>query len=427
MRCNHCKRLVSVWACTSAIALLSGSAAFAELPRHPVFQTLEAAREEIQPTPDEPPQALKFGWSVAIRDSVAFVGMPDAFERRGRVAIFTQTTSGWQRTGTLDPSPDNGFEIKFGQSLAFRDGYVMVGASDSVYVFKRGNGAWKLSQRLLRPAADPVGGDFAQALHFESGVLVVGSPNLSSDRRHGTTYVYERNAAGTFVLRSTLVPTDSHVGDSFGFDVSVAANVIVIGAPDLRSTGAAYVFRRGTNGAWVQRQRLAAADAAAGDGFGWSVAIDKSMVLIGAPNEDIEGVDGFPPTSDGHIAGGAVYGFVPASGAFLETFRLRPRPDENPDYVAFGWDVAMFNKRIVVGATKSSFFGVKQGYVHTYTRDGSNVTALGLASGFLEPESNSLGLANQWLLVGSPYSSGCNSSGACIGNASVVDLTKFAQ
>ena len=90
MRGNHCKQLLSVWACTSAIALLSSSAAFAELPQHPVIQTLEATHEEIQPDPEELPQSLLFGQAVAIRDGTAFVGMPQAFDR-GRVAIFTQT------------------------------------------------------------------------------------------------------------------------------------------------------------------------------------------------------------------------------------------------------------------------------------------------------------------------------------------------
>jgi hypothetical protein len=421
MRCNHCKQLVSVWACTSAIALLSSSAAFAELPKHPVIQTLEATHEEIQPDPEEQPQSLEFGWAVAIRDGIAFVGMPEAFDH-GRVAIFTQTTSGWQRTGTLDV-PANGFERDFGQSLAFRDGYVMVGASQSVYVFKRGNGRWNLSQRLVSPAGEV---DFAKSLHFESGVLVVGAPNTFSGQRHGTVYVYERNAAGSFVLRTTLLPTDSHIGDSFGHDVSVASGVIVIGAPR-SGAGAAYVFRRNSSGAWVQRQRLVSAEAQTGEAslFGWAVAIDKSMIAVGAPNVDIEGVPGFPQTPDGHAAGGAVYGFVPVNGTFVETFKLRPRPDENFDYLDFGTQIAMFDKRIVVAAFNSVSLITRSGYVHSYSRNGSIVTPLGLATGFLE--SNSIALANQWLLVGSPLNFQCHNTGICIGEANVFDLSRFTQ
>lgn len=418
MRCNHFKQLSSVWACTSAIALLSSSAAFAELPRHPVVQTLEATPEEIQPDPENMPQSLKFGWAVATRDGTAFVGMPEAFDH-GRVAIFTQTTSGWQRTGTLDV-PANGFEGDFGQSLAFRDGYVMVGASQSVYVFKRGNGRWNLSQRLAAPAGEL---DFAKSLHFEGGVLVVGAPNTLSDQRHGTAYVYERNAAGSFVLRTTIVPSDSHIGDSFGHAVSVASGVIVIGAPNGRAPGAAYVFRRNSSGAWLERQRLVTSDTQDGDFFGWSVAIDKSMIAIGAPNVDIEGVPDFPQTPDGHAAGGAVYGFVPVTGTFVETFKLRPSPDENFDYLNFGEQIAMFDKRIVVAAFTSVSLITRSGYVHSYTRNGSTVTPLGLAAGFLE--SNAIALANQWLLVGSPLNFQCHNSGSCIGEANVFDLNRL--
>jgi hypothetical protein len=190
MRCKHFKRALTVWACTSGIALLSGAAALAELPRHPVIRTLEATPAEIQPVPEEPGQALYFGSAVAIRDGTAFVGMPEAFGR-GRVAIFTQTASGWQRTGTLT-APENVSDSRFGQSLAFRDGYVIVGARQAAYVFKRGNGRWNLSQRLLPPAGEI---DFAHAMHYESGILVIGAPNTFSDRRHGTAYVYERSDA----------------------------------------------------------------------------------------------------------------------------------------------------------------------------------------------------------------------------------------
>lgn len=420
MRCNHCKRLVAVWTCTGAIALASGSAAFAELPRHPIFQTLEPTHEEVQPDPEEMPQSLKFGYAAAIRDGTAFVGMPDAFDH-GRVAIFTQAASGWQRTGTLEV-PANVTDFSFGKSLSFRDGYVMVGASGAVYVYKRGNGGWNLSQRLALPAGES---DFAKAIHFESGILVVGAPKRGSNR-HGTAYVYERNATGLFALRATLVPTDSQIGDAFGFDVSVAAGVIVIGAPDSdQRAGGAYVFRRNASGTWVQRQKLVSTETEPSDVFGTAVAIDKNMIVVGAPNVDFESPTSMPA---GRAAGGAAYGFVPASGVFVETFKLRPRQDENPDYYHFGWDVAMFNKRIAVGAAQPRLNVIDGGYVHTYLRDGANVSALGLVEEPFQFESNSLALANQWLLVGLPYDGACFSViGICVGEANLIDLRKFSH
>ena len=94
--------------------------------------------------------------------------------------------------------------------------------------------------------------------------------------------------------------------------------------------------------------------------------------------------DGTPPTADGHIAGGAAYGFVPVSGLFVETFKLRPRPDENFEYREFGMQVEMFDKRIVVAAAEPLNLLLGVGYVHSYSRNGSTVTPLGIATGFTQ-------------------------------------------
>ena len=298
-------------------------------------------------------------------------------------------------------------------------------------MFKRGDGRWNLSQRLVRPVGDisPDAFSIPAPMHFESGILLIGAPTGTAQRRHGTVYVYELNAAGNFVFRTALAPTDAHDGDEFGTSVSVASDVIVIGAPgDFRSNSpcAAYVFRRNGSGAWVQRQRLVATETRAGDHFGAAVAIDKGMIVIGATQVDPEGGPFGSPTADDHIAGGAAYGFVPVGGSFVETFKLRPRPDENFEYVEFGRQIEMFDKRIVVAAVNSETNRERSAYVHTYARAGSTVTPVGLARGFLE--TGSIGLANQWLLTGSPLTQLCGSAPqACIGQANVFDLNRFTQ
>jgi hypothetical protein len=295
-----------------------------------------------------------------------------------------------------------------------------------VYVFTRGNGKWNLKQRLLRPAGETAR-DFASTMHFESGILLVGAP---TGQQHGTVYVYELNAAGNLVFRIALTAADAHTLDRFGTAVSVASGVIVIGAPGefgSHLTGAAYVFRRNGSGAWIQRQRLVATETQTGDRVGESVAIDKGMIMIGAPQVDPEGGPLGPPTPDGHTAGGAVYGFVPVAGSFVETFKLRPRPDENFDYSQFGVRIEMFDKRIVVAALNSDPIVTRKAVVHTYARDGSTVTPVGMAAGAsFEPVS--IALANQWLLVGSPFGVRCESrTPPCIGRVDVFDLSRFTQ
>ncbi|HEY7909029.1 MAG TPA: FG-GAP repeat protein, partial [Thermomicrobiales bacterium] len=102
------------------------------------------------------------------------------------------------------------------------------------------------------------------------------------------------------VQAGKLVASDAASGDEFGFSVAVSSdgNLALIGADGKGGfTGAAYIFTR-SGGAWTERQKLTASDAAANEGYGVSVALsgvsndgfgfsvslsgDESLALIGA-------------------------------------------------------------------------------------------------------------------------------------------------
>ena len=75
-------------------------------------------------------------------------------------------------------------------------------------------------------------------------------------------------------------------GDSFGWSVAIAGNTVVVGAYQYNNggSGVAYVLRTTDGGAtYGQVAKLTAADAAAYDSFGYSVAIDGSTVVVGSP------------------------------------------------------------------------------------------------------------------------------------------------
>ena len=91
-----------------------------------------------------------------------------------------------------------------------------------------------------------------------------------------------------------LHASDAEANDRFGFAVAIDGPVIVVGAhlnDDAgSSSGAAYVFRfDGTN--WIEQAKLTASDAVAGDNFGKAVAVSGDVVLIGAPRRDLPGPD----------------------------------------------------------------------------------------------------------------------------------------
>ena len=91
--------------------------------------------------------------------------------------------------------------------------------------------------------------------------------------------------------------------DQFGFSVAVNGDTMVVGVPydddsctnpQGCNSGAVYLFKSDGN-TWIPydtSSKLTASDAAKGDQFGWSVAIDGDYLAVGAPtkNEDEKGL-----------------------------------------------------------------------------------------------------------------------------------------
>ena len=94
---------------------------------------------------------------------------------------------------------------------------------------------------------------------------------------------------------------------------------------------------------------LKAANAQAGDIFGWSVAIDGNTLVVGAYTEDgsATGVNGIP--DNGAASSGAAYVFVREGGVWSQQAYLKASNTDMGD--GFGSAVAISGNTIVVGAT----------------------------------------------------------------------------
>ena len=267
-------------------------------------------------------------------------------------------------------------------------------------------------------------------MRCENGILLVAAER--------GVYLYELASNGKLVQRATLRPSDSSGG--FGNDVAVAGNLAVVGA-----NGAAFLFRRRSDGTWVQTQKLFGADTSPVDSFGGAVAIDRGLIIVGAPSHEcLESTAGFgfcdraggTPGPDGTGSGGAAYGFTSVGGQYVQVFKLRPRADEHANYFEFGRRIAMMGNYIVIDAAEQVAGGdgifepgsAPNGLSFTYRRDGSTVTALGLTSGYVA--SDSIGLANNWLLVGGAHDhhDGCLTvKEFCFGEGNIFDLNRFER
>jgi hypothetical protein len=146
------------------------------------------------------------------------------------------------------------------------------------------------------------------------------------------------NSGAVFVFRfdgerwnqeAYLKASNAEADDAFGYSLTLADGVIAVGARNEDSreleadnaaaeSGAVYVFRREPSG-WRQEAYLKAADAAAGDQFGASVALCADTLVVGASNEDsaATGVDG--NAQDASAQGsGAAYVFSHANGRWTQ-------------------------------------------------------------------------------------------------------------
>src|SRR5690349_6053914 len=157
-------------------------------------------------------------------------------------------------------------------------------------------------QRTKLVASDGAGNDFlGRSVAFEGDVAVVGAAGSDPGgaEAQGAAYVYVRSN-GAWTEAEKLTASDGAAGDEFGFAVAISGDTIIVGArfaavDGVDGRGAGYVFVR-SGDAWTEQAKLVADDGAAFDELGDSVAIDGDTVLLGAPFRD--------------SSRGAVYAFV---------------------------------------------------------------------------------------------------------------------
>ena len=142
----------------------------------------------------------------------------------------------------------------------------------------------------LRAADAVVGDGFGYSVAIDGDTVVCGATGDDDDGSgSGSAYVLRTSDGGaTYGQVAKLTASDAAAGDIFGFDVAIDGATIVIGARGKDSyTGSAYVFRTTDGGAtYGQVAKLTASDAAEADRFGVSVAIAGGTVVVGAYGDD---------------------------------------------------------------------------------------------------------------------------------------------
>jgi len=158
-----------------------------------------------------------------------------------------------------------------------------------------------------------------------------------------------------------IFASDAASGDGYGYDVDVDGDRAVIGSrlddDDGGGSGAAYVYLKDpkTN-KWTEEAKLVMAGAAAGDNFGSSVAIDGDVIVVGAPQDDINVGSNFH---------GSAHVFTRGPGGWDAGIELLPQ-DNDIEYQNYGISVDIDNGTIVVGVAFDSDMGAASGSAYVY-------------------------------------------------------------
>ena len=320
-----------------------------------------------------------FGYSVAIDGDTVVIGArfdDDGFrstltaENSGSVYVFRKSWFGdtYSQMAKLTAS-DAAAGDGFGASVAIDGDTVVIGAENAgtggaVYVFRTNDG-WDTYSLvvILRAYPSVWDGYFGHSVAIDGDTIVVGAyGDYHAGTYSGSAYVFrpsdDQYGGATYDQVAKLTASDAAYMDLFGESVAIDGTTAVVGAYGAGTGGAAYVFHTEDDGAtYGQVAKLTATDAAAGDKFGTSVAVDGGTVAIGAWYGNSAGSGSGSAyvfrTSDG----GATYGQVAKLTA--------------ADAVAddgFGYSVAIDGDTVVVGAV---YDGTDSGAAYIFSSDSS--------------------------------------------------------
>lgn len=234
-----------------------------------------------------------FGISVALSGSLAVIGADlddDNGMDTGSAYVFDLSTG--QQLFKLLPS-NGASRTQFGWAVDVEGDVAIIGAYDELevgvvgaaYLFDVSTG---LEVRELAPTSGSVGDGYGAGVAISGSVALVGAPfDATNGADSGAAYVFD---VGTGNQLHKLFPDVPQVVDLFGYGLDVQGTTAVIGASqdDGASAGRVLVFDTLSGD---QLDEWTADDGAVGDAFGISVALHGSTVVIGADLDDDNGAE----------------------------------------------------------------------------------------------------------------------------------------
>jgi uncharacterized repeat protein (TIGR01451 family) len=298
----------------------------------------------------------RFGVSVDISGDTAIVGASskrvNGHSLQGKVYVYTRSGAVWTPQQQLTAS-DGAEDDQFGCAVAISGGTAVIGAAGdniggnpgqgSAYIFMRNGIVWTQKAKLV----DSAGGEdvyFGSAVDVSGNTAIVGGRGITvgANMEQGAADIFVYNGTD-WLLQSKLTALDGAETDSFGFSVAIDQDLAMVGAYNddvagVNDQGSAYIFSR-SGTVWSQQAHLVADDGAENDHLGVAVAIDGDLAIAGAQ---------YVVEVEWDLKPGAVYAFVYNTGAWTQQSKITPSDNDVGD--RFGFSVALSGHTAVAGA-----------------------------------------------------------------------------
>lgn len=214
--------------------------------------------------------------------------------------------------------------------------------SGAAYVFVRRGENWE-QQAYLKPT-DPLTQDyFGLSVAISGDTIVVGAVRSDflglspTTPRPGVAYVFTRKD-GKWSQTARLSPASGAAGDEYGYNLAIEGDLLAVGAPRDAGSGAVYVYVRNGND-WQEQQKVKPAPTVANGMFGSALAISKDSLIVGASADGTE-----------KSGAGSAYVFTPADGHWAQSQRLTGDPISTD--ASFGYVLAMSGDYAIIGAPR---------------------------------------------------------------------------
>jgi MYXO-CTERM domain-containing protein len=342
------------------------------------------------------------GASVAVSGDWAVVGAqnhPVNGVKMGAAYVFARTQGKWALHSRLAPK-DGAAGDGFGWRVAMDATTIVVSSADAnmgvgaAYVYVLSGSRWT-EQAEVAPASGTSDLDFGAGLAIDGDTLAVGADGQTTAA--GAVYVFTR-AGTTWSQQARLSPATTQVGWQFGWSVALEADLLVVGNiyganASAVQTGTASIFERaGTT--WTQTGSLSASDGMDGDEFGWSVSCAGDTVVVGAPQE-----------TNGAI--GSAYVYTRGTSWAAPTEQKLSSPDQTG--VQFFGNTVRVDATHLYVAAPFNYTVANPGKIYEFVRSGAGWDPTGHVVATSVQTKDVFGFGFDWdgstLLVGADYAS----------------------